>query len=246
MLGAAVDDKDFLLDTHVGLIGKALNLEMQVINEGNWPERSMSYLCRLFDRLRRGDDYLFNKAAYQFAFLDFTLFEDVPEFFARYGMLNFKNHRLYTDKFLLGIVDLTQIDIATEEDKAGKLDVWAKFFKAKTWEELRMYAKEEPIIARAASGMRQMTEDEMLRETMFSREQFYAQRRYEKRERKRLENELDQAIEGRKQAEEKQQQEIEKRKQAEEKLQQAEEDMQRIVEELEVYKKKFKDIQEEI
>ena len=161
-------------------------------------------------------------------------------------MLNFKNHRLYTDKFLIGIVDLTQIDIATEEDKAGKLDVWAKFFKAKTWEELRMYAKEEPIIARAASGMRQMTEDEMLRETMFYREQFYAQRRYEKRERKRLETELDQAIEGRKQAEEKQQQEIEKRKQAEEKLQQAEEDMQRIVEELEVYKKKFKDIQEEI
>ncbi len=33
------------------------NLELQVINEHNWTERSLLYLCRAFDNLVRGRDY---------------------------------------------------------------------------------------------------------------------------------------------------------------------------------------------
>jgi hypothetical protein len=36
------------------------------------------------------------------------------------------------------MLSLKQIELATDEDKKYKLDVWAKLFKAKTWEELKM------------------------------------------------------------------------------------------------------------
>ena len=57
-LGATIEDKDFILDTNVLLNNNALiNLEMQVNNLYNWPERSLSYLCRNFDQLNKGQNY---------------------------------------------------------------------------------------------------------------------------------------------------------------------------------------------
>lgn len=49
-LGAAFSNKDFILDIRVKLNNKQLiDLEMQILNEGNWPERSGSpgILCNL-------------------------------------------------------------------------------------------------------------------------------------------------------------------------------------------------------
>ena len=39
------------------------------------------------------------------------------------------------------MVDLTQTELATEEDKANRIDYWARLFKAKTWEDLKMLAQ---------------------------------------------------------------------------------------------------------
>ena len=49
---------------------------------------------------------------------------------------------MYSDKFTLCVVDLTQRDLATDDDKAYQIDRWAKIFKADTWEELRMLTKD--------------------------------------------------------------------------------------------------------
>ena len=40
------------------------------------------------------------------------------------------------------MIDLTQVNLATAEDKAYQIDRWAKIFKADTWEELRMLTKD--------------------------------------------------------------------------------------------------------
>ena len=42
------------------------------------------------------------------------------------------NHLLYSDKFTLSVVNLKEIDRATEEDKEYQIDYWARIFKAKT------------------------------------------------------------------------------------------------------------------
>ena len=53
-----------------------INLEMQVANEGNWPDRSLSYLCRAFDNLNEGENYGDLKPAIHIGILDFTLFPE--------------------------------------------------------------------------------------------------------------------------------------------------------------------------
>lgn len=114
VLGENVDAKNFILDIKVELNhNTVINLEMQVINEHNWPERSLSYLCRCFDNLNKSSDYLNVKTAIQIGLLDFTLFEEYPEFYVTYKLLNVKNHHLYSDKLQLSVLDLTQIDMAT-------------------------------------------------------------------------------------------------------------------------------------
>ena len=58
-LGAAFSNKDFILDIRVKLSnGRLIDLEMQIANEHNWPERSISYAARSFDNLNAGDDYM--------------------------------------------------------------------------------------------------------------------------------------------------------------------------------------------
>ena len=69
-LGATIEDKDFILDTNVLLNNNALiNLEMQVNNLYNWPERSLSYLCRNFDQLNKGQNYSELKPVIHIGFL---------------------------------------------------------------------------------------------------------------------------------------------------------------------------------
>ena len=49
ILGESINDKTFFLDIRVDLNQNTLiNLEMQVINEHNWPERSLSFRVSLF------------------------------------------------------------------------------------------------------------------------------------------------------------------------------------------------------
>lgn len=140
-LGASMNDKTFILDIKVSLNSHAIiNLEMQVINQHNWTERSLSYLCRTFDSLQSGEQYREARPVIQIGLLNYTLFPDRPEFYAAYQLLSVKNYSLYSDKLRLCVLALTKISLATEEDKLFQLDYWASLFKATTWEELHMIA----------------------------------------------------------------------------------------------------------
>ena len=61
------------------------------------------------------------------------------------------------------MLNLKQIELATEEDKEFNIDYWARFFKAKTWEEIKMLAEKYPIIADAAVSIHEMTAEEKIR-----------------------------------------------------------------------------------
>lgn len=57
-IGGMIDEKMMILDLKLELNdSRILDIEMQVIDEGNWPERSLAYLCRAFDQLEKGEDY---------------------------------------------------------------------------------------------------------------------------------------------------------------------------------------------
>ena len=171
--GAAVDMKEFILDLYITLNNNMeLNLEMQVNNLFNWPDRSLSYLCRTYDNLCRGQDYHLTKPAIHIGILDFTLFPDTPEFYATYKIMNVKNHRIFNDKFILSVLSLKEIEKATEEDKKWGLDTWAKFFAAKTWRDIKMIAKNNEILTSASKTLYEYNSDWLVREQCRAREDF--------------------------------------------------------------------------
>ena len=177
-LGDAINHKTFILDIKVSLNDSTiLSLEMQVINEHNWVDRSLSYLCRNFDQLMAGEKYQNIRPVIQIGLLNFTLFPESPEFYATYKFLNVKNHTLYSDKLRLSVLDLTQIKLATEEDKSYQLDYWAKLFKATTWEEITMLAQKNEYIGEATNTIYQLTQDEKIRMQCEAREDYYRTQR---------------------------------------------------------------------
>ena len=176
--GDTFDAKEFILDVEITLNNAALiNLEMQVVNEYNWPERSLSYLCRRFDQLGKGQDYTECKPAIHIGFLDFTPFTKYPEFYATYKLLNIKNQHLYSDKFILSVVDLTHIELATDEDKVYGIDRWARLFKSTTWEEIKMIAENNPILTEASETLYTYNADEMARQRSQARAEYLAHER---------------------------------------------------------------------
>ncbi|MCM1267694.1 MAG: Rpn family recombination-promoting nuclease/putative transposase [Bacteroidales bacterium] len=182
VLGEKTADKEFRLDINVVLNNEVLiNLEMQVANRLNWRNRSVMYLCRSFDQLNHGQDYTEAKPAVHIGFLDYTLFPDRPEFYASYKLINVKNHYTYNDSLTLHVLDLTRIDLATEEDKRYHIHEWAAFFKAATWEEVKMIAaKNEPIQEAAETMFRWSAEDQM-RKWCRDREEYYLDQRANER-----------------------------------------------------------------
>lgn len=62
------------------------------------------------------------------------------------------------------MVDLSQIELASEEDKAYEIDRWARLFKARTWEELRMIAKNDPNLQQASNDLYVINADEIMRQ----------------------------------------------------------------------------------
>lgn len=171
-LGETLDNKNFILDIHLLLNDDTLiNLEMQVENHHNWPDRSLSYLCRNFDQLYRGQEYEAARPAVHIGILDFTLFSDAPEFYASYKMLNIKNRYVFNDKFTLNVLSLKQKELATEEDKSWKLDTWAKLFAAKTWREIKMIAQNNKILTSATESLFEFNADDIIRQQCRAREE---------------------------------------------------------------------------
>lgn len=67
-----------------------LDIELQLRNEHNWPERSLLYWSRAYDSIREGHAYKQLKKTYHIGILDFTLFTDNPAFYAEYMVLKLK------------------------------------------------------------------------------------------------------------------------------------------------------------
>ena len=171
-LNEDINGKEFVLDINVMLNDDTqINLEMQVENKHNWIERSLAYLCRSFDQLYRGQKYEEALPVIHIGFLDYTLFPDEPEFYAQNVLMNKKTHRIYSDKFQLSVVDLTQIEMATEEDKTYQIDYWARLFKAKTWEEIKMLAEKSEYLQEAAQSVYVANADEIVRQKCLAREE---------------------------------------------------------------------------
>jgi predicted transposase/invertase (TIGR01784 family) len=191
LLGKAIDEKEFILDVHVKLNNDiVMNMEMQVMDYGDWPERSLQYLCRQFDQLGRGDLYEQSKTAIHIGILGFDPLEGKSSLCESYRMMSQRTHLLYTDKFQLYTLCLTQLEQTTDEDLHYHTEKWVRYFTAKTWEDLKMLAKEDKGVASAISTANALMEDEEIRARKEAREDYDRRMRTEQAKMKKLEKQL--------------------------------------------------------
>ncbi|MDD6168946.1 MAG: Rpn family recombination-promoting nuclease/putative transposase, partial [Lachnospiraceae bacterium] len=172
ILGEDIDDKTCILDVKILLNNdKRLNIELQTTDYGNWQDRSLFYLCRAFNELGKGKDYTDLKTTIHIGILDFTLFPDAPEFYSEYLLMNTKTHKIFNRKFALRVLDLTQLEKVSEEEKETDLYYWAKLFQSRSWEEITMLAEKNEAIREAAATIKKLNADEKIKMQCEAREQ---------------------------------------------------------------------------
>ena len=189
-LGKYIEDKDYVLDIKVKLNDNSIiNLEMQVADLGNWQNRSLSYLCRTFENVQKGEDYNSAIPVTHIGFLDYDLFPDELEFYSTYMLQNVETGKIYNSKFRLSVLSLNQIKLATKEDKKWHIDEWARLFKATTWEELKMIAEKDKVYSEAANSIYVQNSDETIRAMCEARQEAIFHEQYVQKQLKEAQEE---------------------------------------------------------
>ena len=192
-LGKYIEDKDYVLDIKVKLNDNSIiNLEMQVADLGNWQNRSLSYLCRTFENVQKGEDYNSVMPVTHIGFLDYDLFPEEKEFYSNNMLQNVKTGTIYNRNFCLRVLSLNQIELATEEDKKWHIDEWARLFKATTWEELKMIAEKDKVYSEAANSIYEQNSDETVRMMCEARREAIFHEQYVQNKMESLEKQLSQ------------------------------------------------------
>ena len=71
------------------------------------------------------------------------------------------------------MLNLNQLENATENERVSELYHWACLFRAKTWEDIRMIAEKNNAIREAASHLKLLSEEEKIQQQAESRERYF-------------------------------------------------------------------------
>ena len=114
--------------------GQLVDLEIQVANEGDYPERVMLYWAREFSTaLPAGESYSMLPRTVIISIIDFKLF-DCAEFHSFFQPLETTRHTLLSDKMGFHFFELRKLSDEISEKNA--LLLWLSLFKAETEEDL--------------------------------------------------------------------------------------------------------------
>ena len=115
--------------------GQLVDLEVQVADEGDYPERSLYYWAREYSTaLKEGVEYSELPRTVVISIVNFNLF-DCKEFHSEFQALEVTRHTPLTDKFSLHYFEPQKLSGSIRADDHTEL--WLLLFKAKTEEELK-------------------------------------------------------------------------------------------------------------
>jgi len=145
------------LDINMIVDGKHINLEVQVENEGNYPERSLYYWAREFSNaLNEGQNYGLLPRTIVISILGFNQFTDPKKFHSEFQVLEVTSHEALTDKCALHFYELPKLSeqISTDSTDNSK-ELWLRLFKAETEEDLaKIEALEVSVMSEAIRAYR--------------------------------------------------------------------------------------------
>ena len=163
MTPESVKNKFCRLDINMKVNGQLVDIEMQVSNEGNYPERVMFYWAREYSSaLPSGEDYSQLPRTLVISIMDFRLF-DCAEYHSFFQPLEVTRHTLLSDKMGFHFFELPKVP--AEFDQKDELLLWLSLFNAKTEEDLeKLDRMEGSVMNEAISAYRTITASPEYRE----------------------------------------------------------------------------------
>jgi len=152
------------LDINMIVDGQIVDLEIQVADDGNYPDRSLFYWAREFSTgINEGDDYTLLPRTIIISILGFNQFDDPQKFHSEFQCLEVTTNEPLTDKMVLHFYELKKLPPLNKADR--NRDLWLKLFRAETDEELTQIEEMGvPIMTEAIVAYRHIAASPELRE----------------------------------------------------------------------------------
>ena len=158
------NDKLGILDVRILMNDDTqIDTEIQLSELKIWSDRALFYISKMYtDQIGKGQKYDVLKKCVSISILDFILFENEPEFYSRFHILEDTRHFLYTDKMEFHVIELPKLPDSLRDD-SGRIELWAKFINAEKKEEFDMIAEKDPYIQSAYDYLQVISQDEQKR-----------------------------------------------------------------------------------
>jgi len=152
---AAIGDKFCRLDINMIVNGQRANLEVQVEDEGNYPERTLYHWARVYSSaLKAGSPYSSLPRVIIISIVDFIMF-DCAEYRSEFLPLEVNRHELLSDRMAMLYFEVRKLPEVIDEK--NELELMLSLFKAKTEEDLKqLEALEVPIVTQAIGAYREV------------------------------------------------------------------------------------------
>ena len=190
------------LDINMVVDGQSVNLEIQVEDLGNHPDRCMFHWAKMFSAsLPSGNDYSELPKAIVISILGFILF-DCEEIHSEFAPMEVNRHEILSDKQRYHFFELPKMPDIDSIDTTNEKDLWLALFNARTEEELvKLKTSGGEVMAQAVEAYKGITATdefkylEMLRERT-SRDEAQAIGNAERRGERRGEQRADERWQG--------------------------------------------------
>jgi len=140
------------LDINMKVDGRQVNIEVQVEDEGNYPERCMFHWAKMYvGSLPSGKDFSLLPQTIVISIMGFAYF-DCEEVHSEFAVMEVKRHELLSDKQKYHFFELPKLPNVEQIDTRSEKDLWLALFNAETQEELAQLMKSGGEVMTQAVG----------------------------------------------------------------------------------------------
>jgi predicted transposase/invertase (TIGR01784 family) len=166
-----IGKKSCRLDISMVVDDKKVNIEIQVEDEGNYPERCMFHWAKLYTSfLPSGEDYSLLPKTIIISILGFTQF-NCTDVHSEFAPLEVTRGELLSDKQRYHFFELPKMPDVDSVDANSEKDLWLALFNAQTEEELeKLTVKGGEVMSQAVEAYREITATDRFKLLEISRE----------------------------------------------------------------------------
>ena len=141
--------------------GRLLDIEMQAAKFNGFRDRALYYWARIFGgQLDRGDAYGVLRPVVSVLLLDYVELGGT-RFHSTFHLLEVHDHERWSDALEVHTIELPKLAKASAGERAEEAALvgWARFFKARTDEELEVLAMGDPALNKAKQILDRLSDD---------------------------------------------------------------------------------------